>query len=319
MTHAIRQYEFGSAETLKYEEVPAPVPGRGQVRIQVAAAGVHLVDTVIREGKPGPFPRPELPMTPGREVAGTVDVLGEDVDTGWLGKKVVAHLGMASGGYAEAAIADAESLHAVPDGMPADHAVAMIGTGRTTFAVLDVAQIRSDDIVLVSAAAGGMGNLLVQAAKNAGAVVVALAGGPDKVRLVESLGADVVIDYRQDGWAERVQPVTVVLDGVGGEPGRQALERLAPGGRIVLYGASAGGEFTQISTGDLFRLGITASVAIGPRIAQRGLRYFETAALASAGRGEVTPVTQSFPLAKAAEAHAALESRGTVGKVVLVP
>jgi NADPH2:quinone reductase len=322
MTHAIRQYEFGPAEKLLFEEVPAPVPGRGQVRIQVAAAGVHLVDTTIRSGAPGPFPVPQLPMTPGREVAGVVDVLGDGVDTGWLGKRVVVHLGMASGGYAELAVANVESLHVVPDGVPADHAVAMIGTGRTTFAVLEVAAVRAEDVVLVSAAAGGMGTLLVQAAKNVGAFVIALAGGPEKVQVVRDLGADVVIDYRAEGWAEQVRavgrPVTLVLDGVGGAPGRQSLELLSPGGRIVLYGASSGGEFTQVSTGDLFSLGVSAAVAIGPRLARRGLREFETAALAAAGRGEVTPVIRTFPLAKAAEAHVALQSRGTVGKVVLV-
>jgi NADPH2:quinone reductase len=322
MTHAIRQYEFGPAENLLFEEVPAPVPGRGQVRVQVAAAGVHLVDTTIRSGAPGPFPLPRLPMTPGREVAGTVDVLGDGVDAGWLGKRVVVHLGMASGGYAELVVADAESLHVVPEGLPADQAVAMIGTGRTTFAVLEVAGVRADDVVLVSAAAGGMGSLLVQAAKNAGAFVIGLAGGAEKVRLVRGLGADVVVDYRGEGWAEQVRAVgrslSLVLDGVGGVPGRQSLELLSPGGRIVLYGASAG-EFTQVSTGDLFSLGVSAAVAIGPRLARRGLRVFETAALAAAGRGEVTPVTQAFPLAKAAEAHVALQSRGTVGKVVLVP
>jgi NADPH:quinone reductase len=206
-SHAIRQYEFGPAENLLFEEVPAPVPGRGQVRIVVAAAGVHLVDTTIRSGAPGPFPLPQLPMTPGREVAGVVDVLGADVDDDWLGKRVVVHLGMASGGYAELVVADVVSLHEVPPDLPADQAVAMIGTGRTTFGVLDVAKIQADDVVLVSAAAGGMGNLLVQAAKNAGAFVVALAGGPEKVALVRDLGADVAVDYRLptglSGWGVR--------------------------------------------------------------------------------------------------------------------
>jgi NADPH2:quinone reductase len=230
---------------------------------------------------------------------------------------------MASGGYAELVVADAESLHVVPEGMPADQAVAMIGTGRTVFAVLEVAGVRADDVVLVSAAAGGMGSLLVQAAKNAGAFVIGLAGGVEKAGLLRGLGADVVVDYRVEGWAEQVRavgrPLSLVLDGVGGVPGRQSLELLSPGGRIVLYGASAGGEFTRVSTGDLFSLGVSAAVAIGPRLVRRGLRVFETAALAAVGRGEVTPVTQAFPLAKAAEAHVALQSRGTVGKVVLVP
>jgi NADPH2:quinone reductase len=323
-THAIRQYAFGPAENLKFEEVPAPAPGRGQVRIKVAAAGVHLIDTVIRRGTPGgPFPIPQLPMTPGREVAGVVDVLGDGVDQRWLGQRVVAHLGQASGGYAELAVANVESLHELADGVAAEEAVAMIGTGRTSVAVLDMAKIDASDVVLVSAAAGGMGSLLVQAAKNAGAFVVALAGGPEKVALVRGLGADVVIDYRVDDWPEQVRAagreVTLVLDGVGGKPGRQSLELLGVGGRIVLFGGSADGSFTEISTGDLYTRGLTASVAIGPRVANRpgGLRDLEAAALAALARRELVPVIQTFPLAQADEAHAALETRGTVGKVVL--
>src|ERR687898_595985 len=101
---AIQQHEFGPAEKLVYEEVDDPVPGEGQARIAVEAAGVHLVDTLIRNGETGgPSPHPDLPMIPGREVAGTVDATGSGVDTRWLGQRVVAHLGMASGGYAELA------------------------------------------------------------------------------------------------------------------------------------------------------------------------------------------------------------------------
>ena len=102
--HAIRQHEFGPAETLRYEEVPDPVPGAEQVRIAVEAAGLHLIDTKIRAGfSGGPLSPPQLPMTPGREVAGTVDLLGPGADEHWRGRRVVAHLGQANGGYAELA------------------------------------------------------------------------------------------------------------------------------------------------------------------------------------------------------------------------
>ncbi|MGI8722642.1 MAG: alcohol dehydrogenase catalytic domain-containing protein, partial [Geodermatophilaceae bacterium] len=97
---AIRQYEFGPAENLRYEDVPAPEPAEGQVRVAVEAAGVHLIDTTIRRGVEfGPLPVPDLPTTPGREIAGTVEARGGGVDASWLGKRVVGHLGMASGGY----------------------------------------------------------------------------------------------------------------------------------------------------------------------------------------------------------------------------
>src|SRR4029078_1940701 len=110
--HAIRQYEFGPPETLRYEAVPDPEPGEGQVRVAVEAAGVHLLDTTIRQGiSGGPFPLPTLPLTPGREVAGVVDATGPGVDTSWVGRRVVAHLGQASGGYAERAVVGVASLH----------------------------------------------------------------------------------------------------------------------------------------------------------------------------------------------------------------
>ena len=137
---AIRQYEFGAPETLRFEQVLDPVPGEIQVRIGVQAAGVHLIDTMIRRGATGgPFALPVLPMTPGREVAGVLDAVGAGVERDWLGRRVVAHFGQASGGYAELALASAARLHAIPDGMSANVAVAMIGTGRTAVGVLDAA------------------------------------------------------------------------------------------------------------------------------------------------------------------------------------
>jgi NADPH2:quinone reductase len=324
--HAIRQHEFGPPETLIYEEVADPVPAEGQVRIAVEAAGVHLLDTTIRKGESGgPFPLPDLPMTPGREVAGRVEALGPGVDDQWLGRRVVAHLGMASGGYAELAVAPAGALHELPDDLEADAAVAMIGTGRTTMGILEVAQPTPDDVVLVTAAAGGIGSLLVQAAHNVGAIVAGVAGGPDKVERARKLGADVGVDYRDAGWPDTVRDalegrsVTLALDGVGGEIGRSALELLGPGGRIVMFGWSSGTPL-ELSAGDLYAGGITASAAVGPRTMQRpgGMRDLETRALAEAAAGRLVPSVTRFPLADAAQAHAALEGRNTVGKTVLL-
>ena len=308
--HAIRLHEFGPPENLRYEQVPDPEPGDGQVRIAVEAAGVHLIDTSIRAGRSGgPFPLPELPMTPGREVAGTVG-----------GRRVVAHLGMASGGYAELALAPTEALHDIPEGLASDVAVAAIGTGRTAIGILKVAELRPGDTVLVTAAAGGLGGLFLQAARHAGAFSIGAAGGEEKVA---QLDADLAVDYSQPGWTDalRDRRVTVVLDGVGGELGRAALETLSPGGRIVLYGF-ASGRPTEITTGDLYRLGIRADAAVGPRMLSRpgGLRELETAALRAAAEGRLVPhVGARFPLAEAVAAHRALESRATVGKVVLIP
>jgi NADPH2:quinone reductase len=324
---AIRQYEFGPAETLRYEDVPDTVPGEGQVLVEVAAAGVHLLDTSIRSGAAGgPFPLPELPMTPGREVAGTVRGAGPGADPSWVGKQVVVHLGMASGGYAALAAANAQSLHEIPEGLSPELAVAMIGTGRTAVGILGLAELTAEDIVLIPAAAGGLGALFVQAAKAVGATAVGLAGGPEKVELARSLGADVAVDYREPGWPEQVLAAldrrrpTVLLDGVGGAVGRAGLELLDTGGRIVMFGWSAG-EPTQFTTQDVVAGSLSVHWVTGPRMLRRygGLRGLETQALAEAAAGRTVPVVQRFALADAAGAHRALEARATTGKVVLVP
>ncbi|MGZ0236566.1 alcohol dehydrogenase catalytic domain-containing protein, partial [Streptomyces sp. CPS1] len=205
--HVVRLYAFGPAESLTYEEAEDPVPGPGQVRIAVAAAGVHLLDTALRAGHRGPLPqRPALPTVPGREVAGVVDALGEGVAGTWLGKRVVAHLGFAPGGYAELAVTDAGRLHEIPEPLDFAAAVAMIGTGRTALGIAACAEPGPDDVVVVPAAAGGIGTLLVQYAAAAGAMVVGLAGGPAKTRRVRENGAALAVDYTAPGWARSEEP-----------------------------------------------------------------------------------------------------------------
>lgn len=167
--HAIRLHAFGPAENLVHERVEDPHPGPGQVRIAVRASGVHLLDTALREGVQGPLPEPpRLPTIPGREVAGVVESLGDGVAALWLGKRVVAHLGFAPGGYAELAVTDVDRVHEIPGNLDFAEAVAMIGTGRTTMGILQFAELGPDSVALVPAAAGGIGTLLVQYAKNAG-------------------------------------------------------------------------------------------------------------------------------------------------------
>jgi NADPH:quinone reductase len=325
---AIRQYEFGPADNLRFEEVPDPVPGEGHVLVRVAAAGVHLLDTFIRAGMTGgPFPPPPLPMTPGREVSGVVADVGPGVEPSWVGRQVVAHLGMASGGYAELAVAPVAALHPLPEGLAPQAAVAMIGTGRTALGILDAAEIVAEDVVLVPAAAGGMGTLFIQAARAAGAIVAGLAGGPGKVARVRALGADVAVDYRAVGWRDELlaalggRKPTLLLDGVGGGVGRAGLEMLDVGGRIVMFGWSAG-EPTQFTSADVVAGSLSIVWVTGPRMLRRygGLRPLETRALAEAAAGRLVPVVHPpFPLADAAQAHTALEERGTTGKVVLTP
>jgi NADPH:quinone reductase len=324
--HAIRQHEFGPPENLRYEEVPDPEPGPDQVRIAVETSGVHLIDTLIRAGEgPAYYARPDLPMIPGREVAGTVDAAGGGAGERWVGTRVVGHLGPASGGYAELALAPADALHQIPGELDAAAAVAMIATGRTGLAILDTAGLRPDDVVLVTAAAGGLGSLFVQAGRNAGVTVVGVAGGPAKTERVRELGASVAVDYGKSGWPDRVRAalgereVSVVLDGVGGTLGRQALELVGSGGRVLVFGWSSGAP-TELTTADVFDRGITLIPGLGADFGHPDRkRELESRALAEAAAGRLVPLVSRFPLADAAGAHRAVETRATIGKTVLVP
>ncbi|MGP4110196.1 zinc-binding dehydrogenase [Streptomyces sp. 4N509B] len=355
--HAVRLHAFGPPENLRHEEVPDPEPGPGQVRIAVAAAGVHLVDTALREGVAGgPWPLPELPTIPGREVAGAVDALGEGVDASWLGRRVVAHLGQAPGGYAERAVTGVERLHALPDGLSPDHAVAMVGTGRTVMGVLRFADLTAADTVLVLAAAGGIGSLLTQYARHVGARVVGAAGGPAKTAAVADLGADLAVDYTRGDWAEVVRrrlgerPATYLFEGVGGELARTGLRLLAPGGVHLAYGWAAEGVrpprngggagnsggagnggagkavdlVARLPEAEAAERGVTTRTVLGPALFERiggieNLRTLEEESLAHAAAGTLTPLVHHFPLAEAARAHRALAERATIGKVVLIP
>ncbi|GAA3134066.1 zinc-binding dehydrogenase [Streptomyces rectiviolaceus] len=336
--HAIRLHTFGPAEHLTYEETQDPAPAPGQVRIAVTAAGVHLLDTAIRAGIKGPLPElPELPTIPGREVAGTVESLGEGVDSGWLGKRVVAHIGFAPGGYGELVVTEASRLHEIPEGLDDAQAVALIGTGRTTMGILQFAELTPDSVAVVPAAAGGIGTLLVQYAKHAGATVIGLAGGPEKTDRVSAYGADLAIDYRNPDWPDEahayltklgVPGATVVFDGVGGEAGLAAVDLLAPGGAHIVFGWSGkglhDGEPLTFTDEQLAARGITQTGVLGPAMMQKAggdnpIRTLELAAIAEAAKGHFTPAVQRYPLSKAAEAHTDLENRRTTGKVVLIP
>ncbi|MEU1159468.1 zinc-binding dehydrogenase, partial [Streptomyces sp. NPDC005921] len=285
----------------------------------------HLPHTALRAGHQGPAPRPTvLPTIPGREVAGVVESLGDGVDGLWLGRRVVAHLGFAPGGYAELAVTEVERLHEVPANLGFPEAVAMIGTGRTALGILEFAEPGPESVVLVPAAAGGVGTLLVQYAKHAGAAVIGLAGGPEKVERVRADGADLALDYTDPGWPDRVREhfaaVTVVLDGVGGEVAREAVALLGDGGRHLVFGWSAEG----IGDGRGHFVDGLSERVLGPAMLRRTggpdpLRTLELRALAEAAHGRLRPAVTRFPLAEAATAHRALETRATIGKVVLEP
>jgi NADPH2:quinone reductase len=308
--------EFGGPEVLVAGDAPDPVPGLGQALVEVEYSNITFVETQLRAGS-GPFSL-ELPVIPGNGVGGTVIAVGEGVDPGLAGRRVVSSLG-GSGGYAELAAVDAGALVEVPEGVALDEAVALLADGRTAVSLVRTVGLRAGDRALVEAAAGGVGSLLVQLAGAAGARVVAAAGGPAKLELARELGAEAVVDYGQPGWTERVREAVgaldVVFDGVGGEIGAAAFELLAPGGRMLRFGL-ASGQWASISDEAAAERGVQL-VGIA-RPAPEEMRAQTETALAEAAAGRLRPVIgQRFPLEQAAAAHAAIESRQTVGKTLL--
>jgi NADPH2:quinone reductase len=309
--------EFGPPEVLKPAELPDPAAGPGQALIEVEIANITFVETQLRAGKaPHPSMEPRLPVIPGNGVGGTVGAVGEGVETALVGTRVITNTG-GSGGYAERVAVDAAGVIPVPDGVGLPEAVALLADGRTAMSLMRAAEVRPDETVLVEAAAGGVGSLLVQLAAGAGARVVAAAGGQRKLRVARELGVDETVDYTEPSWTEKVRDgVDVVFDGVGGAVGRAAFELIRSGGRFCAFGL-ASGAFTDIPDADAARRNV--KVVRGTRLDPEELRQLSRAALAEAEAGRLRPVIgQTFPLERAADAHEAIEARATVGKTLLL-
>jgi NADPH2:quinone reductase len=312
--------EFGPPDVLVPADVPEPAARDGEVVVDVELANVTFVETQVRAGRP-PHPSmlPALPAILGNGVAGIVAAVGPGVDTGAVGRSVVASLG-GSGGYAERAVAGAERLIDVPDGVATRSALALLADGRTALMQIRRAQPREGETVLVEAAGGGVGTLLVQLARNAGARVVALAAGERKLALARELGAELAFDYRDDRWPARVRDavgaVDAAFDGVGGEIGAAAFGLLRAGGRFCPFGM-ASGSFAAIDAEEA----ATRDVAVlrGGPASPDELVAASRAALEEAAAGRLHPVIgQEFELEDAAGAHAAIETRATIGKTLLV-
>lgn len=304
-------------------EAPEPVAGPGQVVVDVSVAGITFVETQIRRGVDRWHSRPELPYVPGGTVAGRVGSLGEDVDPGWSGRRVIAGTGE-GGGFAERAVAAVEDLVPVPEGLGLPEAVALHTDGSTALGLVEGARIRPGEWVLVEAAGGGVGSLLVQLARAAGARVIGAARGARKLELARDLGAEVAVDYSDPDWTDQVREATggtgpdVVFDGVGGEIGRAAFEVTADGGRFSVHGASSG-QVTVIDPARARRreievIGIEQLFGFGPRMGRWAERV-----MSEAVAGRIRPIIgQTFPLERAADAHALIESRGALGKTLLL-
>ena len=310
---AIWLHGFGGPEVLVAGDAEDPVPGPGQALIDVAFANITFVETQFRATGKGPFAG-ALPMIPGNGVGGVVAAVGAGADPALVGRRVVSGTG-GSGGYAERVAVDAAALIPVPDGLTLDAAVALLADGRTATMLVRAAAPRPGERVLVEAAAGGVGTLLVQLARGAGATVVAAAGGQRKLAVARELGADVVVDYGPDGWTDRVGPLDVVFDGVGGDVARAAFGCLRRGGRMVSFGL-ASGAWADVDDAEAEAAGVTLVRPARPT--PETMRADTERALAEAAAGRLRPlIGQRFPLARAADAHAAIQSRATVGKTLL--
>ena len=314
---AVRLRAFGPPGGLVVEDVPVPVVDDGQALIEVAFAGITFVETQLRATGTGPFPL-QLPTILGNGVGGTVRAVGPGADPDLVGTTVVTSTG-GSGGYAEQVAVDAAGLIAVPKGVPLDVAVALLADGRTAVMLVALARLGPEDRVLVEAAVGGVGVLLVQLARAAGATVVAAVGGPRKVDLARRLGADLVVDYRDETWPDQVRTgagdLSVVFDGVGGTVARSAFGLLGRDGRMVSFGR-ASGDWACIAVETATERNV-ALVTV-PRPTPEETRTYTEHALTEAAAGRLRPlIGQRFPLEQAAQAHAAIESRSTVGKTLL--
>jgi NADPH2:quinone reductase len=226
------------------------------------------------------------------------------------------------GGYASRAVAAVSVLTVVPDALDLLPAAALVHDGVTAAGLVELTAVSPGDRVLILGASGGMGTVLVQLARARGALVVGLARGAEKLALVEELGADAAVDVSAAGWPERARTALggaadVVLDGVGGQLGASALSLTADGGRFSAHGAPSGG-FATVDAEEVARRGIKLFGIADVQFSAAELRRFTSYAFEEAVAGRLRVVIgEVFGLERAPEAHAVIEGRGVVGKVVL--
>ncbi|SBW22967.1 zinc-binding dehydrogenase [Protofrankia symbiont of Coriaria ruscifolia] len=321
---AVIAHHPGPPDVLQVVDLPDPEPAAGQVLVAVEVAAITFIDTQLRAGaSPRPLAPDTFPLVLGNGVGGTVLALGDDVDPAWLDTQVVTSTG-GRGGYATRALATASDLHRLPAAVDLPTAVALLADGRTALGLARAARIRSGDTVAVTAAAGGVGSLLVQLARNAGARVVALAGADRKLDHARSLGADTTINYRRPDWPEHLTAAApdgldVIFDGVGGPTSRHLVDHIAPGGRYLPHGAASGiwGDIDEdlVTARNATIIPLT-EISSGPD----DLYQLVEQALHHAARGAIRPaIGQTYPLDQAALAHTAIEARTALGKTLLTP
>ncbi|MFJ8313582.1 MULTISPECIES: NAD(P)H-quinone oxidoreductase [unclassified Streptomyces] len=322
--YAITIPEPGGPEALVWAEVPDPVPGEGEVLVEVAAAAVNRADVLQRQGFYNP--PPGASPYPGLECSGRITALGPGV-SGWsVGDEVCALL--SGGGYAEKVAVPAGQLLPVPEGVELTAAAALPEVVCTVWSnVFMVSHLRPGETLLVHGGASGIGTMAIQLGKAIGARVVVTAGGPDKLARCAELGADILIDYREQDFVDEVMKATdgagadVILDIMGAKYLERNVRALAVNGRLAVIGLQ-GGAKGELNLGELLvkRAAVTAT-------SLRGRPAAEKAAIVAAVREHVWPlisagrvrpvVDRTVPLADAAEGHRVLEASTHVGKVLL--
>lgn len=296
---------FGGPEVLEPADMPRPEAREGEVLVRVRAAGVNPVDTKIRSGS---FKKSDtaLPTVLGRDVAGRVEAVGQGVTSTKVGDEVYAFLGSHSGGYAEFAVAKESELAAKPDSLDFEQAAAVPLAATTAWqALFDHGHLQRGQRVLIHGASGGVGHFAVQFAKARGAMVIATARGED-ASFLKQLGADEVIDYKQERFEERARDIDLVIDLIAGETQERSWNVLKDGGAIVstLQQPAKDKAAAHHARGEVFMA--------EPRHEQLA----EIGRLIDDGKVRVA-VQQAFPLREAKKAHDTLEHEHTRGKVVL--
>jgi NADPH:quinone reductase len=319
---AIRIHHFGDTEeVLQYEDIAIPEPKADEVRIKVEAAALNRADLSLRKGAYR-ISSDQLPVIPGREVAGIADKLGADVTGYTAGQRVVAYPSL--GGYAEYVVARSSEVRPVPDGVTSVEAAAVPTVFLTAwFGLLTDGKLKAGEWLLVHGASSGVGTAAIQVAKHLGAKVIATTGSEDKARRLRQLGADVTIAVAQNAFLTEVMRITddrgidVVLEMIGGEAYRKSLQALAPGGRLV----SLGGAFGPVPDSPpvltegrkATRFSITNHLQAKPEDFQQ---LDEILSLVRQKMFQVV-IDKSFPLAQARAAQRYLEGREHFGKVML--
>jgi len=322
MMTAVRFHATGGPEVLRLEDAPAPTPGEGQALVRLRAAGVNFADIYQRRGD---YPVPGgLPCIAGQEGAGMVEAVGPGVSGLRPGDRVT-YTGV-MGSYAELVAAPAWRLVPIPAEVTFEQAAGIMLQGMTAHYLLHTTHhTRAGETVLVHAAAGGVGLLLVQMAKMLGARAIGTVSTPEKARLAREAGADEVILYTQTDFAEEVKRLTggrgvdLVLDAVGKDTFQKGLEALAVRGHMIVYGRAAGLP-DPIVPNSLMAKGLTLSGTslVHFTATREELMERAGAVLGWLGRGRLKlTIHKTFPLAQAAEAHRLLENRQTVGKLIL--